>query len=529
MRFACRIVLLPMAIAIAAGGVAKAQTQIQNQTQIPGQGNDPTNARIFMPYPDGDPNNPQRFRKPKFGNPPGSGAGTTGFDSTNIKGNKKLARPPVAPPRLPPLAPPDQTVAPIYREQVVARPVPVLVAPAPVYQNSVQQRPQVVRRGPVDEDPFGPLGIRAGSMIWKPAVEFTGGYDNNVPRSLDRKGSPLWMVAPELVVKSDWSRHEFLFEGKSNYTWYTNPEVENFNKPMVDLKTKSRIDITRDTRADLESRFNLAADSPGNPNDPADIKKPPIYMVYGSTAGITRRFNRLELTVKGSTDRTAYQDAQLNDGSTLDLTDRNYNQYAIGLRGAYEVSPGIKPFVEVTGDKRKHDPTTCTCEDRNSDGRTFKGGVQFELTRKLTGEVSVGQLTRDYADPGLPTLRGTLVDGSLIYYATPLTTLKFEAKTSVAESSIEGVSGTLTRDFTLQADHSFRRWLIGTLKGGYGTDDYDGLDRLDKRYFVSAGLTYKLNRNTALKGEFRQDWLRSNVTSADYTASTVLFGLRFQQ
>jgi hypothetical protein len=33
----------------------------------------------------------------------------------------------------------------------------------------------------------------------------------------------------------------------------------------------------------------------------------------------------------------------------------------------------------------------------------------------------------------------------------------------------------------------------------------------------------------ALKGEFRQDWLRSNVTSADYTASTILFGLRLQQ
>jgi hypothetical protein len=523
-RFACRIVLLPMAIAVAVGGVAQAQTQ----PQIPGQGSDPTDTRIFMPYPDGDPNKPQRFRKPSFGNPPGFGAGTTGFDSTNVKANKKMARPPVPPPPLPPLAPVDQTVAPIYREPVVARPVPLM--PAPAYQNSVQQRPQVVRRGPIDEDPFGPLGIRSpNNMIWKPAVELTGGYDTNVPRSLQKQGSPFWMVAPELLAKSDWSRHEFVFEGKSSYTWYTNPEVENFNKPMIDLKTKTRIDIARDTRADLESRFNLAADSPGNPNDPEDIKKPPIYMVYGSTAGITQRFNRLEVTVKGSADRTAYQDAELNDGGTLDLTDRNYNQYAIGLRGAYEVSPGIKPFVEVGGDKRKHDPTTCSCEDRNSDGRTFKGGVQFELTRKLTGEVSVGEITRDYADPGLPTLRGTLVDGALIYYATPLTTLKFDAKTSVAESSIAGVSGTLTRDYTLQADHSFRRWLIGTLKAGYGTDDYDGLDRLDKRYFVSAGLIYKLNRNTQLKGEFRQDWLRSNVTSADYTASTVMFGLRLQQ
>ena len=71
----------------------------------------------------------------------------------------------------------------------------------PVYQNSVQQRPLVVRRGPVDEDPFGPLGIRTGAFTWKPAVELSGGYDNNVPRAqgADRKGSPLFVVAPELT------------------------------------------------------------------------------------------------------------------------------------------------------------------------------------------------------------------------------------------------------------------------------------------------------------------------------------------
>lgn len=525
-RFARCFWIVPMAAFVAAaGGVAKAQTQ----AQIPGQGADPTNAAIFMPYPDGDPNNPQRFRKPKFGNPPGSGAGTTGFDSTNIKGNKKLAKPPVAPRPLPALAPLDQTVAPIYRETVIARPRPVTpVTLPPAYQNSVLQRPPAVRRGLVDEDPFGPLGIRYGSFIWKPAVEFTGGYDTNVPRSTERKGSPLWMVSPELLVKSDWSRHEFVFEGKGNYTSYTNPDVENFSKPSVDLKAKNRIDVTRDTRADLEGRYIRNADTPGNPNDPDDIKKPPVYTIFGGTAGITQRFNRLELAAKGSADRTAYQDAELNDGSMLALTDRNYNQYTLGLRGAYELSPGIKPFVEAEGNRRIHD--VCSfCGDRDSDGRSIKGGLQFEMTRKLTGEIAVGTLRRDYEDPAFPSLRGTLVDGSLIYYATPLTTLKLDAKTSVAESSIAGVSGTLTRDYTFQADHSFRRWLIGTLKVGYGTDNYEGLDRLDKRYFVSTALTYKLSRAAALKGEFRQDWLRSNVTSADYTASTIMFGLRLQQ
>ena len=559
-RYACRICFGAVAIAAAAaGGVAKAQTQFQTQTQTQAQteaqiqtpaktqaqsqpqGEGSADPRIFMPYPDGDPKNPQRFRKPKFGNPPGFGAGTTGFDSTNVKANRKIRSAPPAPPSLPPLAPKDQTVAPVYREPlVVARPVPLpppvnqnRVQPPPlVYQNSVQQRPVLVRRGPIDEDPFGPLGIRTGAFTWKPAVELTGGFDSNVPRAQgpDVKGSPTFVVAPELQGKSDWSRHALELDMRGSYTWYTDQQVENFNKPMLDLKAKSRIDITSQTKADIENRFSLAADSPGNPNNPGDIAKPPIYMTYGTTAGVTQKFNRLEVTLKGNVDRTVYQDAELNDGSTLDLSDRDYRTLGWAARTAYEVSPGIKPFVEYGADRRTHDQQlNCFCENRDSDGRTIKGGLQFELTRKLTGEFSAGTLTREYQDPALETLRGTLIDASLIYYATPLTTLKFDAKTTVAESSIEGVSGTLTRDFIFQADHSFRRWLIGTFKAGYGNDDYVGLGRDDKRYFVSAGVTYKLTRTTALKGEFRQDWLRSNVTSADYTASTVLFGLRFQQ
>jgi hypothetical protein len=54
-------------------------------------------------------------------------------------------------------------------------------------------------------------------------------------------------------------------------------------------------------------------------------------------------------------------------------------------------------------------------------------------------------------------------------------------------------------------------------------------DRVDKRFSAGLGLTYKLNRSAQLKGEVRQDWLRSNVTGVDYTASVFLLGLRLQE
>lgn len=220
----------------------------------------------------------------------------------------------------------------------------------------------------------------------------------------------------------------------------------------------------------------------------------------------------------------------MNDGTTLKLNDRNYNQYGGTLRGSYEWLPGVKPFVEVGADKRIHDlAVDYSGVQRDSDGQSIRGGTTFELTRKLTGEASIGYLTRTYKDPTLSDLHGMTVDASLIYAATPLTTATLTAKSTVDESTITGVSGILRRDASIQLDHSFRRWLIGTAKFGYGVDDYQGLGREDQRYIASVGATYKMSRTMQVKGEFRREWLTSNVPGQDYTANIVMFGIRLQR
>ena len=506
---------------LAAGAALACGAPAAAQTAAPPATDGVTDSRLFVPMIDGDARNPNRFRKPVYGRPPAFGAGRSGFNSTNARAAARKPRAAIPEPDpLPPLVPADVTVPEIYRAPPIRKPPSASPSALP----SVHQRRPVVRRGPAEDDPFGPLGIRAGAFVVKPAVELSGGYDSNPPRQTQKQGSPLWMVAPELLIKSDWSRHELQFDLRGAFTGY--PDLPNYDRPMLDLKARSRIDITARTRAELEARYNLQADSPGDPNSPKDAAKPPRYTTVGGTAALVQRLNRLEFTLKGNADRRAYQDATLNDGTTLSLDDRNYNQVGGTLRGSYEVSPGIKPFLEAGIDRREHEPVSAF---RDSDGRTLRAGLQFELTRKLTGELSAGLLTRDYDNPAFANVRAPLVDAALTYFMTPLTTVKLEMKTTVDESILPGVSGSLTRDYGLQVDHSFRRWLIGTLRFGYGTDDYEGSVREDERYRVSAGLVYKMSREIWLKGEVRQDWLRSNVGGVDYTASAVLFGVRLQR
>ena len=69
------------------------------------------------------------------------------------------------------------------------------------------------------------------------------------------------------------------------------------------------------------------------------------------------------------------------------------------------------------------------------------------------------------------------------------------------------MSGGFTHDYSLQVEHAFRRWLLGTVKVGYANTIYEGSSRIDDRYIASAAMLYKLSRDLWLKGEYRREWL----------------------
>jgi len=384
------------------------------------------------------------------------------------------------------------------------------------------------RRLTPEADPFAPTGVLIGAFLLKPAIETTGAYDTNPARV--SQGTPSWyaVVAPELLINSNWSRHELTANLRGSYTSYAT--ASELNRPSVDTKVNGRIDITPWTRADLEGRFLVGTDNPGSPNIQVGLKKLPIFTTLGGSAGLGQRVNRFEVTLKGSVDRTVYQDSTFTDGTTGSNADRDFNRYLAELKASYELMPGVKPFAESGVDRRVHDlEMDRNGVQRDSDGRYVKGGATFEFSRILTGDAAVGWINRSYQDATLPKINGLTVDSSLTWLASALTTVKLAAATRVDESTLVGVAGVFTREVSLQVDHAFRRWLIATAKFTYLNDDYVGSPRDDNRYAASALVSYKLTRELWLKAEYRHEWLRSNEPANNYDADVVLFGVRLQR
>ena len=516
------------ALAVALGALAAALTaDASAQTFAPNPFDpaliDPNRAQRFSKPPDGTTRSSQPAATPAAG----SGAGETGFDSTGSIAKKRNAK------RKPgsafPVPRAGATVLSGPPQRAAGRTAAPQIAARAAYANAYRPPDAPARRPlPANTDPYEPVGVRVGSFLVRPSIEVGYGSDSNPNRRPGGPRSGFTQVLPDVQVRSQWSRHELGATLRGSYFAYD--DLASANRPSADTKVFGRYDIDRDLRLEGEGRFLLGTENPGSPNLRAGLARLPINTTWGTTAGLAQRFNRLDLSVKGSVDRTEYQDSELTDGSRVSNQDRNYYQYRVRGRASYEFTPGLKPFVEMDVDRRKYDPP-CDCDtiDRSSNGFTPKAGVTFELLRYLTGEVSAGYLTRDYVSPTLPTLRGFVLDVSLVWVATGLTTATFTANSRAEESIVAGVSGALRRDVGVQIDHAFRRWLVGTVRAGYGQDEYVGLDRLDQRTSLAAIVTYKFSRELWFKGEFRQEWLRSNVTGVDYDASIFLIGVKAQR
>jgi hypothetical protein len=506
-----------------------------------------------MPDPDADPRKRRRQQPaesrigniPVYGLPAANGASDSGYDSLNRKRQQPKyypgqARPKPPPgPGSPPPTPPPLNAAGQLRLTIPPSELANKQPLAPAMAGTVDGQPPR-RRLKVDDDPFGAVGDYAGSFLIKSAVEVSTGYDTNPGRTFQPHGLPFWVVAPEFLAVSDWERHAVVADLRGSFTGYggslpqtidgqVNPSPTNVNHPDFTGHVDGRLDVTEDTDITAQARLRVATDNPGSPNVQAGLAEYPVFATFGGTFGFDQRFNRLQISGGATVDRTVYQNSKLTDGEITTNDDRNFNQFGGVARVSYELTPAVKPYVEVEGDNRVHDlPVDRNGYQRDSSGGYAKAGSTFEFTRLLSGELAVGWEERSYADPRLSNLQGLLTTASLTWSVSPLTTAKFYSDTQIGETTLPGSSGVLVHTYTAEVDHDFRRWLTGIGKFSYGTYDYQGVGRNDQTYSIEGDVIYKMTRNLWIKGTLRHDILDSNVPQSSSNSTVMMVGIRVQ-
>ena len=433
-------------------------------------------------------------------------------------------------------SPPPPDLQPYLKAQRAGLPGgPPALDPATMPPPTIAALPPipVKHRPPVEDKPFDPVGVMVGDFKLLPTIEEDFGYASN-PSLLagPAKGSTYANTQAGLGFQSEWARSELKGSLIGGYTDYFNDHQAD--SPNGSGTVDGRLDASRDLSFDGQGRFSIATQTPGSVTLPTGVvlsgNQRPLVETFGATLGGVQKFGDLSLSLHGTLDRTDYQSATLAGGALEDLASDDFSAWGLRARAAYQISPVISPFVETVIDTRRYDdPFDFTGYARSSTGALGRAGVTLALTGQLTGEASVGYGERQYKDARLPDLHAPLVDASLIWSATPLTTLTLKTSTNLADTTNAGDSGAVSRSYTIDLSHALLRNLTLGASAGYATDVYAGAPLHDSTTSFGLHADYNVTRDIVLRASADHSQFVSSAPGSSYIANVFMLGLRLQR
>lgn len=371
------------------------------------------------------------------------------------------------------------------------------------------------------------LGSERGlhlSRWWiEPTLETGVFFDSNPNASSDGEGSSSgFYVAPNIEGKSDFSRHEVNFSAGGQHSGY-----------FDDIASRSNIFGSLDTRLDIKRDFVLRsgvrggyfedrqADAkalfeapPGDLVTPIGAAEPVTYATLDAWSSLEKSFNRLFVAADVAYHTADYHDVKAIGGGTLDQDFRNGNSFVVGGRAGYLISPGYSVFVDGHYNDRRYDTGL-----NDSTGWSALGGVQFELTHLLSGEISAGYMQQDF-DTGT-TVSGASYHAGLVWNATMLMTVRLDANRYIGESDIAGSPGTVADSLAAALDYEVLRTLVVSPFVGIALQGYISSPIEAQSLYAGLAADYEINRFVSVGVDYRVEDVNYSSSGSDYNRHVV--------
>lgn len=378
-----------------------------------------------------------------------------------------------------------------------------------------------------EDEALAALGIRSGGFTWLPAAEASIGRSSNVAGKASAVAGAVASVAPELVGKSDWSRHELQIDLRGSYV--TTPVDRSYDKPNVSGNLRGRVDLSEETRVDLKAGWTFERQSNSSSDNPASTDVPSNLQSRTASVGVTRDAGLLALTLRGDVERSDYSGGTSTSGASLGSEVQNNTRFIGAVRATYGSPGSFRPFVEVQGSTRRYDQELVAGSRRDGQGAAVKVGAVADLGPTLRGEMSTGWGTEKPKDTALGSMSGWLLDGTLTWSPNRITVVKVTAKTEFVPTTTAGSPGAQSRTTSVQLERALRPELVASAGVQFTDKSYFGITQTEHDLVLSSALTYKWNRNfhTFVRGSWEK--FGSNLPGADYSTTLVMVGVRVQQ
>jgi hypothetical protein len=334
---------------------------------------------------------------------------------------------------------------------------------------SVRERPR--------ED-YEALGVRAGSFMILPKVTASLTYDDNIyAREVNEVSDVIATLVGEAQAFSNWNNHDL--------------------GGFIQIRRDEFLEQDSESVTTGRAQYERAVE-PRTGSGVLITDEPVRYDSASAEIGAARAFNRLRIRGNLSWreydfDRTSLAGVPISQ----DYRDHTYNRLIV--RGDYAFSPDTAFFLEARTDDRDYDlGPPLVGLDRDSEGREYTVGANFDLSNLARGEVQIGHLEQDFRSPAVEDISGLTGRARVEFFPTPLVTLTFRAAREIGDSGIVASPAFSAVSYGAQADYEFRRNVIITARLDRQEDTFQGIDRKDERLAGSVGAVYLMNRRVGL-------------------------------
>ena len=344
---------------------------------------------------------------------------------------------------------------------------------------------------------FDPEPIRLGTFVVRSMGEAgLVSNDNVFATSGNEQSDIVARVGADVSGTTDWSVHAVGFDASA----YRNQYLDLSDESTTDLtaRLRGRVDVTRafsvsgavfaEDRAEPRTDFVNAFGA----------DRPIQYTRTGVQADADYQSDRVRWNNSLTLSEENYEDSEaLGTGLNIDQDYRDRKVTQGRSRLSYAVSPNLAVFGQGTFGQSEYDTTQIfggLPRSRDSSGYTISGGVDFELTALVRGDVAVGYLNEDKDDDFFADVSGLSVDAQMEWFPTRLTTVNFNAGRRVVDTGAFDSPSAVETRFGAGVDHELRRNIIFSGYAGISNYEYEEIDRKDENLEFGAVATYKMNK-----------------------------------
>lgn len=364
---------------------------------------------------------------------------------------------------------------------------------------------------------YDPVGIHAGDFMIRPFLNESAGYESNLLGTSTPKGSALVDTNGGASIGSDWTQHELHANVNVDDLRYLGLPRQSYTNWSAEAG--GRYDFGRDSLSVDVTHLNLN-ETPLDLDVPV-ITQPVPYTVDAGRVAYRAVFSRLAATPTLQVAQYSFSNGTFN-GISYPQSYRNRLVVTPGVTLAYEVAPR-RNLVFVVNDASATYSTRAPGQAlRNYNDLSVLGGFDYELTGALRTRVLVGYEMRQYSAAQYSTIQAPIVEATVIWTPTGLTTVTGTAARRIEDANDETIAGYTETSGQIRIDHELQRNLLLRVNGAIYHDAYNQGGGTQTLWAAGVGVTRLVNRN--LQIALTYDYLSRQSASGTVTAQNFSAG-----